>query len=238
MFILFHMQYMSKTLWITVLVILWMPLASLDCQSFQSGLPQRIVQANLGKRQPDLVELVRLDSSLRLDIRYATARNFVGKPVYAQARAFLQRPAAEALVRAHRKLRVRGYGVLVFDGYRPWSVTKVFWESVAPAQRKFVANPQSGSVHNRGCAVDVSLFDLKTGKEIPMPSQYDALDERAALDYAGGTAEQRAMRSLLQEVMRSEGFRGVRHEWWHFDFQDWREYPVLNVDFADIPVKP
>jgi D-alanyl-D-alanine dipeptidase len=232
---------MNKTLCtvlVTLLVTVRMPLVNLYCQPFQSGLPQHLVQANLGKRQPDLVELVRLDSSIKLDIRYATAHNFVGKAVYAQARAFLQRPAAEALVRVHRKLRARGYGILVFDGYRPWSVTNVFWKAVSPAQRKFVANPQSGSVHNRGCAVDVSLFDLKTGKEIPMPSEYDALDERAALDYNGGTAEQRAMRSLLQTVMHAEGFRGVRHEWWHFDFQDWREYPVLNVDFADIPIKP
>jgi len=76
-----------------------------------------------GKRAPDLVEIVTLEPGLHLDIRYATARNFVGRPVYAEARAFLQRPAAEALVRAHRALAAEGYGIVVFDGYRPWSVT-------------------------------------------------------------------------------------------------------------------
>jgi D-alanyl-D-alanine dipeptidase len=187
-----------------------------------------------GKRPAELVELVKVDSTIKLDIRYATAQNFVGKPVYTQARAFLQRPAAQALARVHRKLRQHGYGVLVFDGYRPWRVTKLFWESVPPAQRRFVANPRTGSVHNRGCAVDVSLYDLKTGKEVPMPSEYDALDERAALHYMGGTFEQRRLRALLQETMRSEGFRGVRHEWWHFDYKDWREYGILDVDFSEI----
>jgi D-alanyl-D-alanine dipeptidase len=187
-----------------------------------------------GKRPPELVELVKLDSTIKLDIRYATANNFVGQPVYTQARAFLQRPAAEALVRVHRKLKAFGYGVLVFDGYRPWRVTKRFWEVVKPAQRKFVANPERGSVHNRGCAVDMSLYELNTGREVQMPSEYDALNERAALNYTGGTQEQRRLRDFLQEQMRSEGFRGVRHEWWHFDYKDWRNYGVLDIEFGEI----
>ncbi len=185
-------------------------------------------------RTSELVELIRIDSTIKLDVRYATANNFVGQPVYKQARAFLQRSAAAALVRVHQKLTPEGYGLLIFDGYRPWSVTKRFWDVVKPEQRKFVANPAKGSVHNRGCAVDVSLYDLKTGKEIPMPSEYDALDERAALAYTGGTPEQRRTRELLQAIMRSEGFRGVRHEWWHFDYKDWKEYPILDEEFSAI----
>ncbi len=98
----------------------------------------------------ELVELVTLDSTFRLDIRYATPDNFMGRTMYSQARAFLQRPAAEALVRVLRALRTQGYGLMIFDGYRPWSVTKEFWDATEPAKRKFVADPAKGSKHNRG----------------------------------------------------------------------------------------
>jgi D-alanyl-D-alanine dipeptidase len=196
-----------------------------------SSVPPELTVA---PRKPELVELVRLDSTIKLDIRYATPNNFVGRALYREARAFLQRPAAEALVRAHRALKKYGYGILVFDGYRPWHITKLFREAVRPEHRRFVADPRKGSVHNRGCAVDVSLFSLADGKEVPMPSEFDAFDERAALAYTGGTSEQRDARALLHEAMRREGFRSVRHEWWHFDYKDWREYPVMDISFADI----
>ncbi len=111
-------------------------------------------------RSAELVEIVKLDPSIRLDIRYATAQNLAGRAVYDEARAFLQRPAAEAAVRAHRALRAHGYGLLVFDGYRPWRVTKLFWDVTPPEKREFVADPAKGSKHNRGCAVDLSLYDL------------------------------------------------------------------------------
>ena len=142
-------------------------------------------------RKPDLVELVRLDRTVHLDIRYATPNTFARRPVYGQARAFLQRPAAEAMIRAHRILAARGYGIVVFDGYRPWSVTRLFWEIVTPQDRArgFVANPAKGSKHNRGCAVDLSLYDLATGAESEMPSAYDEFSDRAAPDYQGGAKE-------------------------------------------------
>src|SRR6185369_4605763 len=126
-------------------------------------------------REPDLVELIGLDPTLRLDIRYATSNNFVGRPVYKEACAFLQRPAAEALVRANQALRKKGYGLLIFDGYRPWSVTKLFWDITPEDKKIFVADPKTGSRHNRGCAVDLSMFDLKTGKEVQMPGEYDEM---------------------------------------------------------------
>jgi D-alanyl-D-alanine dipeptidase len=106
---------------------------------------------------PELVELSARDAGLRFDVRYATAHNFLGRPVYRKARVFLQKPAAAALVRAHSRLRAHGYGLLIFDGYRPWSVTKLFWESVSPDKRPFLADPKEGSRHNRGCAIDLSL---------------------------------------------------------------------------------
>ncbi|HTY59103.1 MAG TPA: M15 family metallopeptidase, partial [Bacteroidota bacterium] len=108
-------------------------------------------------RPSDLVEIVRLDTSIHLDIRYATPDNFMKRPMYAEARAFLQRPAAGALVRASRALRAHGFGLLVKDAYRPWSVTKKFWDETPARLHRFVADPSKGSRHNRGCAVDCTL---------------------------------------------------------------------------------
>jgi D-alanyl-D-alanine dipeptidase len=185
-------------------------------------------------RRPDLVELVGLDTSIRLDIRYATADNFAGRPVYPEARAFLQRPAASALLRAHRALGKMGYGLVVFDAYRPWHVTKLFWDITPEGQKQFVADPARGSRHNRGCAVDVTLYELKSGRQVSMPSAYDDFTERAHVDYAGGTEEQRRLRSILRAAMEEAGFLIYEPEWWHFDFKDWRAYPILNTSFSEI----
>ncbi len=185
-------------------------------------------------RTPELTELAPLDTSMRFDIRYATENNFMGARFYSQARAFLQHPAAEALVRAHRWLRQFGYGVIIHDAYRPWYVTKMFWDATPPAQRDFVANPARGSKHNRGCAVDLSLYDLRTGKEVEMPSGYDEFSTRAYADFPGGTSRQRWYRALLRAAMEREGFHVERVEWWHFDYGDWRHYPIGNIRFEDI----
>jgi D-alanyl-D-alanine dipeptidase len=185
-------------------------------------------------RAPDLVELVKLDPTIKLDIRYATPNNFTGRAVYTEARAFLQRPAAEALLRAARALRKQGYGVAVFDGYRPWFVTKLFWDLTPADKKQFVADPSKGSRHNRGCAVDLTLYDLKTGREVSMPSGYDEMTERAHINYAGGTPEQRRLRDLLRAAMEAEGFAVYEPEWWHYDFKDWKQYPILNLSFSEI----
>ena len=119
--------------------------------------------AELGPfRQPDLVELVKLDPTIKLDIHYASTNNFMGTPFYTQARAFLERPAAEALVRVNTRLHQQGYGLLIFDGYRPWYVTKMFWDGTPVEDHLYVANPAQGSKHNRGCAVDLTLYDSTT----------------------------------------------------------------------------
>lgn len=182
----------------------------------------------------DLVELVRLDSSIHLDIRYASANNFLGRPVYLEARAFLQRPAAMALQRAHRGLKKQGYGLLILDGYRPWSVTKQFWEATPEDKKEFVADPSKGSRHNRGCAVDLTLFDLKTGKEIEMPGAYDEMTERSHINFQGGTEMQRRARGLLRGAMEAEGYAVYEPEWWHYDYKDWQKYPILNLTFAEL----
>lgn len=176
----------------------------------------------------ELVDLMELDDTLRFDIRYATARNFLGAQVYDAPVAKLQRPAAEALLRVHRSLRARGLGLLVFDAYRPWHVTKAFWDATPDAQRHFVANPARGSRHNRGCAVDLTLYELATGERIEMPSDFDEFTPRAYCDYPGGTSQQRYYRELLRRAMEAEGFEVYEHEWWHFDFRDWKLYPIGN----------
>lgn len=182
----------------------------------------------------DLVELVKLDPTIRLDVRYARADNFLGTPVYTEARAFLQRPAAEALVSAHRELEREGLGIVVYDGYRPWHVTKLFRDAVPAKFHNFVADPAQGSRHNRGCAADVGLFERATGRFVAMPSGYDEFTDRAYADYPGGTSRQRYYRERLRRVLESRGFRVYDAEWWHFDYRDWKKYAVRNEPFERI----
>lgn len=185
-------------------------------------------------KETNLVELIKLDSTILLDIRYATKNNFVGQPVYKEARAFLQKDAAEALKKVNTKMHTLGYGLLVFDGYRPWDVTKLFYDVTSKENKKFVADPKEGSRHNRGCAIDVSLYDLVTKKEIEMPGVYDEMTERSYFDYTGGTEEQRKTRDLLIAAMKEEGFDVYKYEWWHFDYKDWKQYKITNKSFEEI----
>lgn len=187
-------------------------------------------------RKPDLVELSQLHSAIRLDIRYATTNDFLGVPVYTQARAFLQRPAAEALLRALHNLQPLDYGLLIHDGYRPWYVTKIFWDATPPEGKIFVADPAQGSRHNRGCAVDLTLYDLKTGQPIEMTGGYDEMSPRSFPNFPGGTSLQRWHRDLLRRAMESEGFTVYESEWWHFDYKDWHEYGILNIPFEKLGI--
>lgn len=189
------------------------------------------------KREAKLVELVKLDKTIKLDIRYATENNFVGKAVYTEARAFLQKPAAEAVLRVHKKLKKQGLGIVIFDGYRPWAVTKLFWEVTPEDKRKFVANPKTGSKHNRGCAIDLSIYDLKTGKNVEMPSEFDEFTERASPNYKGGTEIETKNRELLRNLMEAEGFSVNANEWWHFDYKNWQDYGIYDIAFSEIGKK-
>jgi len=185
-------------------------------------------------KESDLVELITLDPTFRLDIRYATDNNLVGRPVYTEARAFLQRPAAEALVNINSELKPLGFGLMIFDGYRPWSVTKTFWDITPDEDKIFVADPKQGSRHNRGCAIDLSLYDLVTGEEIEMTGAYDEMTERSYPDYEGGTTNQREMRDLLRTKMEAHGFIVYEFEWWHFDYKDWENYRIENIPFSEV----
>lgn len=186
------------------------------------------------RRGPDLVDLATLDPTLRFDIRYATTNNFLGTKFYSQPRAFMQRPAAAALVRAHRALRAEGLGLLIHDAYRPWYVTKTFWDATPLESRWLVADPTRGSRHNRGCAIDLTLYDLKTGQVIAMVGTYDEATPRSLPDYPGGTTLQRWHRELLRTTMEAQGFVINSEEWWHFDYPEWRSYPIMNKSFEEL----
>jgi len=183
---------------------------------------------------PDLVELRTLDPSIRYDIRYATLDNFMGAVFYRDALAFLQRPAAEALARVSARLRPLGYGLMVFDAYRPWHVTRMFWDATPDDLKEFVADPARGSRHNRGAAVDLTLYHLDTGAPVDMPSGYDEFTERAHADYPGGNARARWHRALLRHTMAAEGFTVYDVEWWHFDYMDWARWPIDNREFQEL----
>jgi D-alanyl-D-alanine dipeptidase len=206
--------------------------------------PLEVLRAQADAAQPpaekgeflarDLVELTTLDPSIKLDIRYAGANNFLGAPVYKKAMAVMQRPAALALLRAHQSLAKEGYGLLIHDAYRPWRVTKIFWDAVPESGRIFVADPTKGSKHNRGCAVDLTLYDRASDLPVEMVGGYDEFSPRSYPDYPGGTSLARWHRELLRQAMEAQGFTVFEFEWWHFDYRDWAKYPILNRPFEEI----
>jgi len=185
-------------------------------------------------RETHLVDLASFDSTIRFDIRYATTNNFMRSRFYDEPRAFMQREAAASVVRAHESLAERGYGLLVHDAYRPWYVTKMFWDATPAENKDFVADPSAGSRHNRGCAVDLTLYELDTGKPVEMLGQYDEFSERSYPEYQGGTSLQRWRRDLLREAMEAEGFRVYQYEWWHYDYQGWERFRIGNQVFNEI----
>jgi D-alanyl-D-alanine dipeptidase len=189
------------------------------------------------KKPADLVDLVDFVPDLKLDIRYATTNNFLSTPLYTSARALMQRPAAEALAKVQTKLKPLGYGLLIHDAYRPWRVTKLFWEATPVVNHTFVADPAKGSKHNRGCAVDLTLCDLETGRPIEMVGGYDEFSDRSYPNYPGGTTRQRWHRDLLRAQMEAEGFTVNEAEWWHFDFKSWLDYPIIDIPFEAMPKK-
>jgi serine beta-lactamase-like protein LACTB len=183
----------------------------------------------------NLVDLSKLDPTIKFDLRYATDNNFLSTPLYPKiARAYLQKPAAESLLRVHQRLKQDGYGLLIFDAYRPWYVTKIFYDATPEKFRNFVADPKQGSRHNRGCAVDLGLYELSSGKVIEMVGGFDEFADRVFPDYLGGTSLQRWHRDLLRKRMESEGFTVYPEEWWHFDYREWRKYPIGNQKFEEL----
>ena len=205
-----------------------------DAEALRAAALEQKPPVEQGPRRPS--ELVDLASYpyVKLDIRYATTNNFMGFPLYESPNAYLQRPAAEALGRAAQRLAQQGFGLLIHDAYRPWFVTKMFWDATPEAAHIFVANPAEGSRHNRGCAVDLTLYWLSTGEPVQMTGRYDEMSLRSYADYVGGTTAERALRDLLRQAMEAEGFTVYAEEWWHFDYKDWDQYAIGNETFAQL----
>ena len=189
----------------------------------------RLVRQDAGNRLLDLRELI---PDAMFDVTYAGVNNFLGRKIYPTADVFLRKPAAEALVRVAERLRSRGLGLLLFDGYRPYSVTVLFYEEIGDTT--FVADPRKGSKHNRGMAIDLSLFDLKTGKPLEMPSKYDEASERAWHSWSGGEPGALTNREILKEAMVSEGFEVFKYEWWHYDYRGWQSCVTYDLWHSSI----
>jgi D-alanyl-D-alanine dipeptidase len=181
----------------------------------------------------DLVELKKLDFTIRLDMRYATDNNFTKHTVYPFAKCFLRKPVAEALARVESALRIQDLSLKVFDCYRPLSVQKTFWNLV-PDER-YVADPKKGSRHNRGAAVDLTLVEARSGKDVEMPSEFDDFSEKAHRNYKKMSKVARRNMKTLEKAMVKEGFIPFDTEWWHFDYQGWEKYDLLDVPFSAFP---
>ena len=179
-----------------------------------------------------LVEIQKYIPDIKLDIRYAGTDNFAKQAVYKQARAFARLPVVKALKNIQDELKKSGLGLKIFDGYRPYSVTVKFFEIAS--DKNFVANPQKGSRHNRGCAIDLTLIKLNTGKELTMPTPYDSFAAEASVDFKDLPAGIIKNRDLLRRVMERNGFRVLDNEWWHFDFRGWKNFELMDIPFEDL----
>lgn len=179
-----------------------------------------------------LVEIKRYIPGILLDIRYATTSNFTHKRMYPQAKAFARLPVVLALKKVEDDLHERGLGLKIYDAYRPYAITVKFYQTTPDTN--FVADPRKGSKHNRGCAIDLSLIDLKTGKELDMPTGFDSFSKKAGANYPALPKQEIINRELLKSVMQVHGFKVIRTEWWHYDFNGWAKYPLLDIPFNRI----
>ncbi len=175
-----------------------------------------------------MVELIKYDSSLVLDIRYATENNFMKQKVYPCPKALLRKVAAIALFDANQKFKKQGYTIKIYDGYRPLSVQWILWNTTT--NKNYVANPRRGSNHNKGCAVDMTLVDAE-GNELNMGTGYDFFGKEAHHTYKNFPADTKdeilKNRKTLKTIMESVGFKSISNEWWHYDFKI--KYPVSDT---------
>jgi zinc D-Ala-D-Ala dipeptidase len=204
------------------------------CAQYKYGLkPTNYTAYMQSVKDNPLKELINLETyipGIALDIRYATTNNFTGERIYDEAKAYARKPVADALKRIQADLSKEGLGLKIFDAYRPYRATVKFYEVYHDTT--YVASPYRGSRHNRGCAVDLTLIDLKTGRELKMPTGYDAFTRDAWPSSPVTDPVARKNRQLLIAAMENHGFRVNSSEWWHFDFQGWKNYEVLDIEFS------
>jgi len=201
---------------------------------YKLGLIQTIEAHNVQVASNPLTKMEDLQKikGLVLDIRYATTNNFTGKVIYTTPKAYARKPVFDALKNVQDSLSKLNLGIKIFDAYRPYAATLKFHE-VYP-DTNFVANPRSGSSHNRGCAIDLTLIDLVTGKEIQMPTEFDNFTEKAHKDYPDLPDSVLANRKLLLDIMSHFGFTCIGSEWWHYDFNGWQNYKLMDLSFEEL----
>jgi D-alanyl-D-alanine dipeptidase len=183
--------------------------------------------------EKELVDLEKFIPHIVLDIRYATTNNFTKEKIYNMAKAYARKPVAAALRKAQADFKKLGYGIKIYDAYRPYSATVKFYE-VMKGDTTYVANPYKGSRHNRGCALDMTLVLLKTGKELQMPTAWDAMQKASWPSTPVANPEVRKNRDTLISVMEKNGFKVYTTEWWHFDFVGWEKFEVMGIDFEEL----
>lgn len=180
-------------------------------------------------------ELVNLESFIPgvvLDIRYATTNNFTGVQIYTEPKAYARKPVAEALLEIQKELASQNIGLKIYDAYRPYAATLYFYEVYHDTT--FVASPRSGSNHNKGFAIDLSLIDLETGEELEMPTEFDTFSEVAAVDYPDLPENVLKNREILVNAMTSHGFTTYKDEWWHFNFaKDRSKYKIVDIPYDE-----
>jgi len=182
--------------------------------------------------EKELIDLEKFIPSLVLDIRYATTNNFTGEKIYTLAKAYARKPVAESLKKIQADLKLQGLGIKIFDAYRPYKATVKFYEVYRDTT--YVASPYRGSRHNRGCALDLTIIDLKTREELKMPTGYDSFSKDAWPSTPVKDPVVKKNRELLINAMQKHGFRVNSSEWWHFDFIGWKKYEVLDIDFEEL----
>lgn len=180
----------------------------------------------------ELIDLEKFIPDIKLDIRYATTNNFTNERIYTLSKAYARRPVAESLKRIQADLKPLGLGLKIFDAYRPYKATVKFYEVYRDTT--YVASPYRGSRHNRGCAIDLTLIDLKTGEELKMPTGFDSFSKAAWPSTPVSDPVVRKNRTTLINAMQKHGFRVNSSEWWHFDFIGWKKYEVLDIDFEEL----
>lgn len=183
---------------------------------------------------PSLVEIVSIAPTVHLDLRYATTNNIAKRVLYPKAKAYMIPDAAESLQRVQQSLTSHNLSLVVWDAYRPLSVSRALWRATPESQKHYVADPNIGSNHNRGCAADLTLLDMQSGQQVDMPSSFDDFSERASPDFDDTDKQRAGYRDLLKGLMEANGFIVNKHEWWHYDWQQWTDYPILDIPIEEL----
>lgn len=220
-----------------LLTLLWAISARAAAQKIpvnKYGLPvlttrQQYDQLVKADSNQQLVNLEHYIPGIQKDVRYATTNNFTKQQLYTRTDIYLRLPAAKALKAVQTALRKKGYGLLIYDAYRPYHVTEAMFKIVP--NDLYAADPRKGSGHNRGVAIDLSMVDLKTNKPVAMPTDFDDFTRKAHQNYMPSDPVIAANRKILRDAMFQHGFKGSSTEWWHFYLPDYKKYPLMDIFF-------